>query len=663
MQDKDTELNYYPKAWLSPQGYDRVLCVAPHPDDEVLGCGGALILLANQGAHVQSLILTGGDKALGMADPEHGQARRIESTEAARVMGTRPPQFLDFQDRHLCYGESLVQAILEGLQHLPASTTGLPALLFLPSLSEPHPDHQASALAGMAAAQRWGHAVKILFCEIGAPLQPNIYLDITSVAEQKSQAVAKFKSQLGLENYAELSRAMGILRAFGKAPECTAAEAYFQVDMDAVRRTGPLAALPQWPWIRSRLQLANDPQDLPMVSILIRSMNRSSLAETLASVAQQTYSNIEVVLVNASGQPHDPVAYLPEHLNVRLIHPEGQARLGRSSAANEALVQARGSLALFLDDDDLIAPDHLQRLVQTLYRQDQAVAAYSGVRVVNSDGQVLRDYDIPWCKERLQGINFLPIHAVLFRMQEVHERHLKFDTSLPVLEDWDFWRQLGQNKAFVHSQGITATYRQGLGQSGLSEPGHDNHWQKWHLQLLTRYLTTSATSDIAKCLAWHAIELDKTSYQIDLEKQKHQTAQQQLQQTVAELQRHTSQSLQHQAARDQLQLEMEKYSLQVQVKMAEKEAKLHAFAAECNKVLADKEQAMRSLSQETRQVLVEKDHALAEKDHALAEKERQLQQLEKQLRISHGQFQQLQAWTHSITRWLPSFLIFPKDKR
>ena len=645
MRDRETELLYYPKDTLSLQAITHVLCIAPHPDDEVFGCAGAMILMAKQGAKVQSIVVTQGDKALGTASQDHATERMQESRLAAQVMGCNPPIFLDFEDRHLSYGVELIEAISHHLQtHFEQDTEGI---LFLPSLSEPHPDHQAVALAGLAAAQSWAGPLRVLFYEVGAPMHPNTYLDITSVAEQKWQAVAQFKSQLGLENYADLCRAMATLRAFGKAPGCTAAEAYFQIDMAAMRRSGPLAALPQWPWVRTRLHLANGPQDLPLVSVLIRSMDRPCLAETLACVVQQTYPYIEIVLVNASGRPHTSLTFLPEQLTVRLVRADGQGELGRSAAANEALANASGSLALFLDDDDLIAPDHLQRLVQALHEQGRAVAAYSGVRVVNLEGQTIREYDVPWHNERLKGINFLPIHAVLFRMQEVRERQLSFDTTLPVLEDWDFWLQLSQNQPLVHSPGVTATYRQSLGQSGLSDPSHENHWQAWHLELLTRYLAQSDPRDAAQCLAWHAIELDKITSQFNQAQQQQRFTLQQLEQTQALHEREKEQSQQHQAARNQLQYEIETYSLQVRAQMAEREARLHAFAAESNKALADKEQALQNFSSEAQKVLADKDQ--------------QLQQLSQELHLAQRQVQQLKAWTHKITRWLPGFLHPQKD--
>jgi len=412
MRDRETELHYYPKAKLSLQGVSRVLCIAPHPDDEVFGCAGALALLARQGAQVQSIVVTQGDKALGTSSSDHAAQRMDESRRAASILGCRPPQFLAFEDRTLSYSPALVQALGTAMQsHFEPDS---PGLLLLPSLSEPHPDHQAVALAGLAAALAWPGPMRVLFYEVGAPLHPNTYLDITSVANTKWQAVAQFESQLGLESYESHARAFASLRAFGMGAACAAAEAFFEVDLNSVKRSGPLAALPQWPWVRSRLQLANSPQDLPLVSVLIRSMDRSSLAETLASVVQQTYSHIEVVVVNATGRVHTPLSYVPEHLPVRLINPENLVALGRSQAANLALDQARGSHALFLDDDDLIAPEHVQQLVQVLHDQPGAAGAYSGVQVVGSDGQVVREYDTPWSRYRLAGINFLLSTAVTF---------------------------------------------------------------------------------------------------------------------------------------------------------------------------------------------------------------------------------------------------------
>jgi LmbE family N-acetylglucosaminyl deacetylase len=628
MRDRETELHYYPKDRLSLDGVASVLCIAPHPDDEVLGCGGALAMLVKQGATVKSLIVTQGDKALGVSNSGHANLRKQESLFAAQILGCAPPQFLDFEDRNLSYSASLVSALSSAMQsHLSATSLGL---LFLPSLSEPHPDHQVVALAGLQAALQWQGPLRVLFYEVGAPLHPNTYIDITEVLQTKWQALAQFESQLGLQNYEGHSRAFASLRSFGLGPDCKAAEAYFEVDLANVKRVGPLAALPQWPWVRSRLQLANGPQDLPLVSVLIRSMDRQTLAETLASVVQQSYPNIEVVVVNAKGSLHSPLNYVPEQMQLRLIEPADQAGLGRSAAANLAMDHAQGSLALFLDDDDLIAPEHLQRLVQTLHDQPGMVGAYSGVQVVGADGQVIREYDTPWSPHRMSGINFLPIHAVLFRMDSVRERHIRFNTTLPVLEDWDFWHQLTQDHDLLHCPGVSAVYRQGLGQSNLSDPAHANYWKNWHRQLLERYLSSATLHQTAEALAWHAIELDQLTARLDQLILQERALQQRFAQSQTDLRLLDQQTRQHVQARDQLQQELERYSLQMQAELSAQEVKLHSYAAQSMAALSAKASQLQAFSETSQQALSEKEaqlQAFSEtSQQALSEKEAQLQE-------------------------------------
>jgi hypothetical protein len=151
----------------------------------------------------------------------------------------------------------------------------------------------------------------------------------------------------------------------------------------------------------------------------------------------------------------------------------------------------------------------VQTLVDALQPQGQAVAAYTGVRVEGPGGQWIRDYDSPWEPRRLQGINHLPIHAVLFRLQAVRAGGARFDPALPVLEDWDFWCQLSRLGTFVHVPGIGATYRQGLGDSHLGDPEHDNHWAKWHQRILEQHAQRWGVGEQSAALAWHALALDR----------------------------------------------------------------------------------------------------------------------------------------------------------
>ena len=116
---------------------------------------------------------------------------------------------------------------------------------------------------------------------------------------------------------------------------------------------------------------------------------------------------------------------------------------------------------LFLDDDDFIAPAHISSLMEHFSKNQSAGVVYSSVRKVNKLGEELeevfaRDYD----PILLRRDNYIPIHAVLFSRLLLGDG-CRFDESLTVFEDWDFWLQMSQFVDFTHVNKITAFYREG----------------------------------------------------------------------------------------------------------------------------------------------------------------------------------------------------------
>jgi hypothetical protein len=213
----------------------------------------------------------------------------------------------------------------------------------------------------------------------------------------------------------------------------------------------------------------------PLVSVLVRSMDRPSLPSALDAIARQRCSGIEVIVVAACGPGHGP---LPEHCGpfpLRLVHTG--APLSRPAAANTALAHAAGEWLLFLDDDDTIDPDHIGRLLDALQASAPHVVAYAGVRLVDAEGRPRGVLDEAFDADRLWLGNYLPIHAVLFSRRFV-DAGLRFDEALPVYEDWDFWQQLAQQGPFLHVPGASATYRL-VGDSGLSHAGDPEAVRRW----------------------------------------------------------------------------------------------------------------------------------------------------------------------------------------
>ena len=112
---------------------------------------------------------------------------------------------------------------------------------------------------------------------------------------------------------------------------------------------------------------------------------------------------------------------------------------------------------MFLDDDDWLDPDHIASLRNALTPED--MAAYASVRCVDDKREILvQRYDHGWDPILLRAGNYLPIHAVLFSRRAV-EQGCRFDETLDIFEDWDFWLQVARLGSFRHTERFSASYR------------------------------------------------------------------------------------------------------------------------------------------------------------------------------------------------------------
>jgi O-antigen biosynthesis protein len=211
----------------------RLLVLAPHPDDEVLGCGGLIAAALAAGAAVQVVIASdgaqGGDAAV----------RERESMAAAQALGTPPalPQleFWRLPDRGLADDTSLVARLLHCI------AMAAPDCVLLPSPFEIHPDHRALCIAGLHAVRIAGTATELLFYEVGQPLMPDVLVDITPQIERKQAALRCFPSQMAVQAYGDQMLGLNRYRAYTLGPSVSHAEAYQRVPASDL--AGGLAAV------------------------------------------------------------------------------------------------------------------------------------------------------------------------------------------------------------------------------------------------------------------------------------------------------------------------------------------------------------------------------------------------------------------------------------
>lgn len=432
----------------------KVLVLAPHPDDEVFGCGGTLALHAADGIAVAVAILT--DGAYAAADDARDSivaVRAAESRAAAAALGLQTPEFWSLPDRGLRYNEPLIERIVASIRSHGAD------LVYAPSLREAHPDHRVLAMAAVEAIRRIGAGVRLAMYEVGIPLAPNVLVDITPVLERKRAAMQCFTSQLAGQRYDEQIEALNRYRAYTLPPACAAAEAFTLVDAETAAARHLELFVSEYQRQRRLGQPADGASDLPLVSVVVRSMDRPTLAEALDSLALQTYPNLEVLVVNAKGGMHRDLGDGCGRFALRILNQSGPA-LERSAAGNAGLDAVGGEFFAFLDDDDTLDPDHFARLVATARAQPEPAVVYAGVRSLDRNAPTAAAPHVfaePWEDGKLLAGNFIPIHAPLVPASLL-AKGVRFDPNLQVYEDWDFWLQAAEHLPFVLGEGVTATY-------------------------------------------------------------------------------------------------------------------------------------------------------------------------------------------------------------
>lgn len=207
--------------------------------------------------------------------------------------------------------------------------------------------------------------------------------------------------------------------------------------------------------------------DIKCVSVIVRTCRRPHiLREALDSIRKQTYRNIEVVVVeDGEGVSKDMLSADFADLNIKYFCT--RKRVGRTAAGNIGLSKAGGIYMMFLDDDDLLFPQHVETLVNALEDSGQKAAysvAYESVVKYDAPKGVYREvkrkirFRQPFNRTFLCFNNYIPIQSVLFE-HSLYERFGGFDETLCFLEDWDLWVRYSTGTDFVFVDVVTSLYR------------------------------------------------------------------------------------------------------------------------------------------------------------------------------------------------------------
>ncbi len=187
----------------------RVLVLAPHPDDEIIGCGGTIQRYHQQHANVTTVFVTDGRKGNSRYSEENNVAmRQEEATKAAQFVGIDRLIFLDNRDTELSVSPKTSTKLAEVISSVN------PEAVFLPFFMDNHVDHMATNQMFLSIADSFPELRCYAYC-VWTPLSYfNLTVDIAPYVEKKRHALMQYSSQLQEHDYIESS--LGLAKYYAK---------------------------------------------------------------------------------------------------------------------------------------------------------------------------------------------------------------------------------------------------------------------------------------------------------------------------------------------------------------------------------------------------------------------------------------------------------------
>ena len=174
----------------------------------------------------------------------------------------------------------------------------------------------------------------------------------------------------------------------------------------------------------------------PLISVVVPIYNvEQYLERCIDSILHQTYEHLEIILVD-DGSPDNSGAicdsYLSMDQRIKVIHKRNG---GLSDARNAGLEMASGEFITFIDSDDTIMPEMIEKLYERI-DTDRSDMAFCGYRQVSQNGDILSEVFLP--DNVLTGFEALKVsyenEGVLYTIacNKLYRKHLFQDIRFPI---------------------------------------------------------------------------------------------------------------------------------------------------------------------------------------------------------------------------------------
>jgi len=174
------------------------------------------------------------------------------------------------------------------------------------------------------------------------------------------------------------------------------------------------------------------------ISIITVTFNsESTIADCITSVNNQTYNNIEHIIIDGASKDNtvNIIKSLPNRVKKIISEPD----LGVYDAFNKGIKLANGDILGFLHSDDLFFSQEILSKIQSTLVEKDTDGVYGNLVLVEQKetDKILRYWKSQTFKSKLLHRGWMPAHPTLFLKKEVYEKHGLFDLGFKISADYD----------------------------------------------------------------------------------------------------------------------------------------------------------------------------------------------------------------------------------
>ncbi len=192
---------------------EKILVIAPHQDDESIGCGGTIAKHISQGGTAEIVFCTS----------DQNYERMTETEQAAKVLGSKLNYFLQFEIRSLYQNIDKLSD-----RFITLFERANPEIIFLPFMIDNHQDHISISKAFLKAYKKKKTDCLIYAYSVWSTPVPNVIVDISNHWETKKKAIECYQTQIATRDYVTMAASISRYWAVTKGKNMQYCETFFK---------------------------------------------------------------------------------------------------------------------------------------------------------------------------------------------------------------------------------------------------------------------------------------------------------------------------------------------------------------------------------------------------------------------------------------------------